>query len=354
MKIAFLIHDISAIAGMERVTSLLANKFSQHDKVIIISYYKSKEYITYNIDSKIEVYFLNNKEALNKNWIFNIINIKKIKKILKDENIDLVISSMLWETIHLILINNFYKIKIIAMEHFEYFNVGKINLFLKFIFYRFINKFLVLTEEDLQFYNNILSLKKVEKIENPLSFFPEEISLNREKKFISVGRLVEQKGFEKLIEHFAEEDFFNKYPEWRWEIYGEGPNKEKIETKIIELNLKKNILLRGTFKKIETKLLESSLFLLPSIYEPFGMVVTEAMACGTPVISFKTNGPKRIILDRQNGYLVNTYNEFIKAIEELIKEEEKRLDIAKLARLAVQKYSCDNIYMKWKPILQKL
>jgi mannosylfructose-phosphate synthase len=87
---------------------------------------------------------------------------------------------------------------------------------------------------------------------------------------------------------------------------------------------------------------QAELFVLPSIFEPFGMTSQEAMACGKPVIASKYGGIKQIINHNQNGYLVNPKDseEFADAITTVINDKELRDKLGEEAnRIIVEEYS---------------
>ena len=86
----------------------------------------------------------------------------------------------------------------------------------------------------------------------------------------------------------------------------------------------------------------AELFVLPSIFEPFGMTSQEAMACGTPVVASKFGGIKQVITNEKNGILINPEDsdEFADSIIRLLKDDEYRAKLGREAnKLIVEKYS---------------
>lgn len=214
--------------------------------------------------------------------------------------------------------------------------------------YRYINKydaFVVLTEEDRKRWSEV---KKVKVIPNLLSFYPSEQSLCTEKRIISVGRLTRQKGYPLLIE--AWQIVARKYPEWKLAIFGEGEDKEMLQRMIREAELTSSISIYPPTNNIVQEYLNSSVYVMSSIYEGFGLVLTEAMACGLPCISFDCpSGPSEIIKDGEDGFLVETENieELAQKIILLTENEELRIEMGQKAKVNAQRFLPEYIMPKW-------
>ncbi len=100
-----------------------------------------------------------------------------------------------------------------------------------------------------------------------------------------IGRLVTVKGVDKLVS--AMPNIVSNFPKTKLIILGIGDMKEELEHKIKELNLEKNIILKTEFVDEKERILHyaaSDVVILPSLYEPFGIVCTEAMSMGKPVV----------------------------------------------------------------------
>lgn len=83
------------------------------------------------------------------------------------------------------------------------------------------------------------------------------------------------------------------------------------------------------------------------------MVVTEAMECGLPVVSFDTVGPHEIINDGENGYLIDCYDieVFSEKLLELMNDAGKRRQFSQKAVLNAQNYSVEHIVDRWNSVL---
>lgn len=113
----------------------------------------------------------------------------------------------------------------------------------------------------------------------------------------------------------------------------------------------------GPTKNVMEKYAESSIYVLSSRFEGFGLVLVEAMSCGVPCVSFNCpHGPAEIIENDVNGILVENGNvvALANAIEDLIVNENKRIEMGKKAHEMVQKYSQDNVMEVWVELFNKL
>ena len=111
---------------------------------------------------------------------------------------------------------------------------------------------------------------------------------------ISMGRLIEQKGQWHLIRAFSE--VIKVVPDATLYILGEGSLQNKLEQLVKNLNLTHKVIFLGFREPPYPYLALSKVFVLSSLYEGFGNVLIEAMACGTPCISTDcTSGPREIL-----------------------------------------------------------
>jgi glycosyltransferase involved in cell wall biosynthesis len=89
------------------------------------------------------------------------------------------------------------------------------------------------------------------------------------------------------------------------DILGDGPNRQKIQEKIDSLNLNEHITLHGNVGRVEDFLHRAHIYVHSAIYEPFGLVLLEAMAAGLPCVMLDGKGNRDIAEDGKNGFLVN-------------------------------------------------
>lgn len=189
-------------------------------------------------------------------------------------------------------------------------------------------------------------LNNVEVIPNPAPFETKQFSTLQNKKIIAVGSYSFNKGYDLLLRIW--EQIEKDFPNWELNIYGTDTQKN-LQQLADKQHLKK-INFHNPVSDIGAKYLESSIMVLPSRSEGFGMVLIEAMTFGLPVISFDCpNGPKDIISNNEDGFLIengNTY-EFAEKLKKLMMSENLRREMGKNATENVLRFSAKKIVQKW-------
>jgi len=210
----------------------------------------------------------------------------------------------------------------------------------------------LLTEKDKKLWGN---LPKFKVIPNPLSFATEKSAKLENKIIVSMGRLVYPKGFQYLIRTFAL--LKEKYPDWKVNIYGDGHDRELLQKEINALSLQQNIILKEPVQEVESIMLESSILVLPSLYDGFGLVLTEAMICGVPCVAFDSEcGPSEIIKDKIDGFLVETGNiqQLAEKMESLMRDKQLRIEMGSKAKDNVERFSIPVIMNLWKNYFKQI
>ncbi len=212
-------------------------------------------------------------------------------------------------------------------------------------------KFIVLTEGN----KNEWKSKNVQVIPNPLPFFPDEKSTLQNKKVIAVGKQSYQKGFDRLLNAWAL--LGEEFQDWQLHIYGKLDENLGLEKLAEQLKIKDQVFFSPPVKDIDQAYLNSSIMVLPSRSEGFGMVLIEAMACGLPCVAFECpHGPADIINHGCDGLLVPNGNveELANALKSLIEDENKRIAMGGKAKENVQRFLPQNVVKQWDELFKKL
>ena len=168
--------------------------------------------------------------------------------------------------------------------------------------------------------------------------FVPTIEYNNKKKLIAiVSQITPWKKLEDFIEIVKIISF--NFPNTDFLIIGDILNpkdlvyKKKLENLIIKYSLEKEIKFIGFKENIEDYMSKIDVLCHMASKEPFGRVLIEAMSCGKPVIAYMSGGPKEIITEK-TGFLIPTgeIEIFANKIEELLRDDELRINMGKNAR----------------------
>lgn len=139
-----------------------------------------------------------------------------------------------------------------------------------------------------------------------------------------------------------------KYPDWHLDLYGEGEQRTALEKEVEQFC--ENIHIHHPDTQIFHRYLDSSILVMTSLFEPFGLVMVEAMSCGLPVVAFNCPyGPAKIVTDGVNGFLVNNRDIqlFAERICQLIESEDLRSSMGHAAIVSSQRFSVMNVMPQW-------
>ena len=129
---------------------------------------------------------------------------------------------------------------------------------------------------------------------------------NRIINAVCVGSLVNKKNQAFLIQivSYLKTKGYN----CKIDVLGDGPNKKSLQSKIDSSKFNEEIILHGNVKNVEEFMRNAEFYIHSATYEPFGLVLLEAMAAGLPVISLDGKGNRDIIQHKKNGYIFKEQN----------------------------------------------
>ena len=219
--------------------------------------------------------------------------------------------------------------------------------------------YFILVSKDLQkFYRKELLEYKVKcvYIPNTLENIPKTKSTLTAKRIVSVGRLSKEKGYLSLLEIYS--DVIKKHPDWVLDIIGDGKEKATLEAYIKKHNLEDKVTLHGfqNSEYINNIMHKSSIYVMTSYTESFGIVLLEAMSNGLPCLAFDSaEGAKEIITSGRDGYLIRHRNHkmMVNKINDLIKDSDKRKELGSAGRRKIKNYSKDKVLEQWLKIINK-
>lgn len=363
--------------GIEKSVAALANILCNEYEVEIACTYKLYEMPSFKLDDRVKIKYLTEGVKPNKSELKNAIKNKKILSIVSEGFKALNVLILRKSTMVKYIKNCDSDIIIATRDIFdEWLSVyGKENVLkigwehnhhhgnMKYAqnIVRS-NKnldYLVLVSNNLKKYYQ----KEMEKyhckcifIPNIVDNVPDKCSSLDNKRLVSVGRLSPEKGYMDLLEVFRQ--IHEKYPDWKLDIVGDGVEKEKLKKFILDNNLVNYVTLHGYQNKfyIDELLHESSIYLMTSHTESFGIVLIEAMSHGIPCIAFNSaEGANELINSGGNGYLIKNRNieAYVKKVEDLINDKEERKRIGKAGLKCVKKYTSDVVGRQWFDLIRK-
>lgn len=349
-KIVIFTLDITIPGGIERVIANMSNYYfnnSKYDIEIVSIFNKNKE-IYYHIPKEVKIVFLSNKEYNLTSFVSKLKSHFCIFTSLFKYKIpcdSILLSTTTNITIYLTL----FKLKcqtfqLVAAEHGYYYAFGLFTRIIRVFSYHFVDTVVTLTESEKNIYTNFC--KNVVVIPNSLSFFPSNPVDISNKRVISVGRLVREKGFEGLLPIYIL--LAKKYPDWEFCIFGAGYLDNVLNNMLIDAP--SNVKIYPPTKNILDELFKSSIYVCSSETEAFPMVLLEAKACGLSILSFDCPpGPREIINNRVDGLLIEpgNFSSLCNELEIMINDSIIRQYYSNNSRDNVVKYLPNNIFKKW-------
>lgn len=212
------------------------------------------------------------------------------------------------------------------------------------------DRFVVLTEGNRKEW----PLNNVVVIPNPLPFFPAAGSDLTSNRIIAVGKQSYQKAYDLLLESWS---LIDNKDNWELHIYGKKDSSLGLEEQAMRLGVNKSVFFHNPTVHIAECYEKSSIFVLSSRFEGFGMVIIEAMAYGLPVLSFDCPyGPGDIIDNNCSGYLIPVGNTvvFAEKIKDLMKSTNLRNQLGSHGRILAGRYRGEKIGKMWDSMFMEL
>lgn len=361
MKILYITPDITDSGGISRVVSLKANYFVTNFKyeVHILSVNDTYPNSFYDFSPKIKWHNIKKSKYF---FPFFRNYIQLIKKTISNEKPDVIIvcDAVLWlfipwfvKTDIPIIFETHLSVTYKKEKNKNYYTELR-SQFVHFFKQKTINKFtcfVSITSEGGTEWN----AKRNVIIPNPLSFNPKNKAALVNKKAMAVCMNPYVKGMDRLLLVWSK--IIEKHSDWILNIYGNWEVDTTFQKMADDLKISKNVNLLIPTRDIQNSFNDSSIFLMTSRTEAFGMVLTEAMACGVPCVAYDCpTGPRAIIKDGVNGFLIEdgNSNSFAQKLESLIENENLRIQMGKAAQENVKKYEIEGIMKKWDKLFLDL
>ncbi|HGA2726009.1 glycosyltransferase [Enterobacter hormaechei] len=350
--ICFFVVDLFERGGLQRVTLYIAERLAQWYHVHIITFGDEKfRSIPYQYEKdKIKIHFVERKHQKNK-IISRFEEVRKINKIISENNIDTIISAGMGSISWTFLPQLINRCKYICWDHTSFLRKERWAIRGRLLSKIFADNIIALTLKD----SKMWKAKKVICIYNPSPFADKHSRVNfseRKNVVIAIGRFVEVKGFERILTIWKNIENNQELP-FILKIYGEGPLEPQLRSKILKEDIK-NVEILPYRKDIESVYAEAKIQIMGSYYEGLPMVLIEGQCCGVPAISYDIpSGPSEILEDDKTGYLIadNDQTKFTHMLSELMKSSATNERLSECSYQNSKKFSINKIIKDWKSLL---
>jgi len=353
MKIAFYIPVLN-VGGAEKVIINLLKQLSlnEGDEYFLITDAVHSSWIK-EIDSKVTILNVNSE----KNIFLRFYNVAKAISV---NRIELVVSHLTHSNIHCLLIKFFGLFKLIVVEHnitSTYINdIPKLKLVLKLLIRALFRKadqiicvsqaskddlvgFFSIPENKCKVIYNPFDFKQIKELS--ISAITDELlnKINNRKFIVTVSRLEIQKNHIFLIDSLSD---YLKSKDIVLVLVGGGSQKNSIETKIAELDLKNNVFLTGNISNPYRYIVNANVLVHPARFEGFGLVLIEAIYLETQVISMNFETAFEVLENGRLGSIVQDKLSLIEAIDIKLNSSNENLKM-KFKNEVYEKYNLEII-----------
>jgi len=360
-KVMFVIPSLAG-GGAEKVLNDLLRHLDKDKYAISLALFEKKGVYLSNVPGYVKIYDLKKK---NRYSFFKLVI--QMTKLIREIKPNTVLSFMSYTNIAVVLskLLSSYRFNLVIAEHthlesdLAYARYRKVKKFLYQRLFNYANLIVVPSAGIKQHLVKIFGSKeeKIRIISNPLNpvninRFKNEV-INRKvlgKYILAIGRLTKEKNFSLLLKAYA---LIHEDIEEKLVILGEGEDKEACKKLAKNLGIHKRVLFPGFQKNPYKFMKNASIFVLSSLWESFAIVLAEAMACGTPVISTDCpSGPNEIITNDKNGILVPSNDEkaLAQAMLHLLNDKNLRIKFSKAGKKRASDFRIEKILPQYEEL----
>lgn len=363
MKLLIFIHSLSS-GGAERVATSLANYWAKKGWNITIVTMAGSEQDFYPLHPDIERITLElatDSDNLLSAITSNYRRIAALRKVLKQQQPDVVLAMMTTANILLALAAKGLKLPVIGSErnHPPMLPLGRVWEFLRRQLYGHLTAVTALTVESANWLTTHTNAQQAVIIPNAINYpITAHTPIISPKTFCSqgfnllaVGRLSPEKGFDRLLLAFAE--LAPRFPKWNLIILGEGASRKSLQQQSSELGLERRVIFPGAVGNLGEWYTATDLYVLCSLFEGFPNTLGEAMAHGLPAVSVDCDtGPRDIIRDKIDGLLLpqDNHQALVDALAKLMDDQALRQLYAAKAIEIRERLSLEKIAGMWEQL----
>ena len=214
-------------------------------------------------------------------------------------------------------------------------------------YYAEVDRLLLLTQADADDWARE-GLSNVGVMPNPLGLQTTELSPVEDKVVVSLGRFSWEKGFDLLLDAWAE--VADRFPDWSLHLYGDGPDEQTLRRRC-EQNALTTVKFCGRTTDVASVLLQASVYALSSRHEGMPVVLTEALEFGVPCVAFDVSpGVREVVTHGADGIVVSPGNtsRFADGLATLMADRELRRAYGTHGHESVQRYAPERVVQRWE------
>lgn len=343
------------VGGVERSSSTMANFFAEIEgvKVVVLTQYKFPHF--YKLNEKIKCIEPDFKKVGIPKLLYYLKIVFHFRKYFKQESPDVILSYGEYCNFQVLLAKIGLKIPTVISDRASPdLKISFPTNFFRKITYPFADGFIAQTDRMRQ------SIESKFKVNFPIIVIPNALrkvelfpDIIRQNRILAIGRIHPIKQFNKLIKAFEVADT----SDWELIIVGDGVDFETISSQIQLSPKKDKIKLEPKTENVDLLMAESKIFALTSKSEGFPNSLCEAMAAGLICVSFDiVAGPRELIVDGENGFLIEPYEiiKFAKKLTEIIHNENQFNHIRIKGNLSVQSLELETIGIRYYNFLSEI